>query len=171
MHVAVFPGDGPDQFRQRKLLFSTTLEFLNLGKRVVLAEGDRVVGFAHWIPHPGCRSSPEQKQKAGPRLAEGLGGEALSRVITWRRAWGEHDPDEPHSHFGPFAVHPDAQGKGLGRQLLEHYCGVVDEAHEVSYLETERAENVQLYQRAGFEVRAERVVLGVQSWFMTRSPA
>lgn len=171
LHLALFSGDDTDRFRQRKLLFATSLQFLNLGERVVLEEEGRVVGFAHWISHPGCRPSPDAMEKAGPRLAEGLDGDALSRVITWRRAWGERDPDQPHSHFGPLAVHPDEQGKGLGRRLLEHYCDVVDGSRETSYLETERPENLPLYRKAGFEVTAESEVLGVQSWFMTRLPS
>jgi GNAT superfamily N-acetyltransferase len=127
------------------------------------------MGFAHWISYPGCRPSPEAMGSAAPQLLAELGNDVLSRVITWRRAWGEQDPEAPHSHFGPFAVHPDAQGKRFGRRLMEHYCEVVDGAGEASYLETERPENLAFYRKAGFEVTAERDVLGLPSWFMTRA--
>jgi GNAT superfamily N-acetyltransferase len=106
---------------------------------------------------------------AAPQLLVELGKDIFSRVITWRRAWGEQDPEAPHSHFGPFAVHPDAQGRGFGRRLIEHYCAVIDEAGETSYLETERPENLGIYRKAGFEVTAECDVLGLPSWFMTRA--
>jgi hypothetical protein len=52
---------------------------------------------------------------------------------------------------------------------MEHYCEVVDEAGEASYLETERPENLLIYRKAGFEVTSEREVLGLPSWFMTRA--
>jgi hypothetical protein len=40
----------------------------------------------------------------------------------------------------------------------------------LSYLETDKPENVRLYKRFGYHVTAEAEVLGVTSWFMTREP-
>jgi hypothetical protein len=37
-------------------------------------------------------------------------------------------------------------------------------------LETDKPENVRLYERFGFEVRCHAFVLGVQNWFMWRQP-
>ena len=170
LHLVVFGGAGTEQLRQHHTLFAISLEVLNTGSKVVAVDGGRIVGFAHWINYPGCRPSSEVMSTAAPKLLAELGNETLARVITWRRAWGEQDPETPHSHFGPFAVHPDAQGRGVGRQLIEHYCDVVDQAGETSYLETERPENVAIYRKAGFEVTAETDVLGLPSWFMTRAP-
>jgi ribosomal protein S18 acetylase RimI-like enzyme len=168
LHVVVFGGAGPEQLRQHHSLFEVSLEHLNTGTKVVAEDANRLVGFAHWVSHPGCRASPEVMAAAAPRLLSELGNDVLSRVIIWRRAWGEQDPEQPHSHFGPFAVHPAAQGRGFGRRLLEHYCRVIDAEGESSYLETERPENLAIYRKAGFEVSAEREVLGLPSWFMTR---
>jgi len=105
-----------------------------------------------------------------PRLMEELGAEVISRIITWRRAWGEVDPEEPHSHFGPFAVLPRMQGRGVGRRLMEHYCALLDREGQVAYLETERPENLPIYRKAVFEVTHQREVLGLPSWFMSRPP-
>jgi GNAT superfamily N-acetyltransferase len=66
-------------------------------------------------------------------------------------------------------VHPAAQGRGFGRRLLEHYCEIIDGTNEIGYLETERPENLPIYRKAGFDVTAERDVLGLPSWFMTRA--
>lgn len=170
LHLVVFGGAGAEQLRQHRTLFAISLELLNTGSKVVAVDDGRIVGFAHWIDSPGCRPSPEAMGSAAPRLLAELGNDLLSRIITWRRAWGEQDPETPHSHFGPFAVHPDAQGRGFGRRLMEQYCDVVDQAGQTSYLETERPENLAIYGKAGFEITAERDVLGLPSWFMTRPP-
>jgi hypothetical protein len=39
----------------------------------------------------------------------------------------------------------------------------------VSYLETDRYKNVRFYRKFGFDVIAEAEVLGVPTWFMSRS--
>ena len=84
--------------------------------------------------------------------------------------WAAHDPDQPHSHFGPLAVDPDLQGNGIGSLLLSTYCSQLDDAGRVGYLETDKSENVRLYERFGFVVSAEAAVIGVNNWFMTRAP-
>jgi GNAT superfamily N-acetyltransferase len=170
LHVVVFGGTGPEQLRQHQALFSISLQLLNTGTKVVALDHRRIVGFAHWISYPGCRPSEEAMRSAAPELLSELGSDVLPRVITWRRAWGEQDPETPHSHFGPFAVRPEAQGQGFGRRLLEHYCDVVDRTGEMAYLETEHPQNPAIYRKAGFEVTAEREVLGLPSWFMMRAP-
>jgi ribosomal protein S18 acetylase RimI-like enzyme len=169
LHLVVFGGTGLEQLRQHRTLFAVSLELLNTGTKVVAVDNHQIVGFAHWISHPQCRPSAEAMGSAAPQLLAELGNDVLSRIITWRRAWGEQDPETPHSHSGPFAVHPDAQGRGFGRRLMEHYCEVIDGAGETSYLETERPENLAIYRRAGFEITAEREVLGLPGWFMTRT--
>jgi GNAT superfamily N-acetyltransferase len=170
LHVAVFGGTGSESLDQHRVLFSISLELLNTGTKVVAIEDGAIVGFAHWIGYPGCRPSQEAMGSAAPRLVSELGSDVLGRVITWRRAWGEQDPEAPHSHFGPFAVCPEAQGRGIGRRLLEHYCAEIDRTLETAYLETEHPRNLPIYRKAGFEVTAERTVLGLPSWFMTRPP-
>ncbi len=85
-------------------------------------------------------------------------------------AWAKLDPKQPHWHFGPFAVLPERQGQGIGSQLLTYFCEHVDRLGAAAYLETDKPENVRLYQRFGFEVTSEKPVLGVPNWFMWRSP-
>ena len=168
LHLAVFDGAGPEQLRQHRTLFSISLQVLDTGTKVVAVDNGQIVGFAHWVSYPGCRPSAEAMGSAAPQLLAELGNDVLSRVITWRRAWGEQDPETAHNHFGPFAVHPDVQGRGFGRRLLNHYCEIIDQTGETGYLETERPENLAIYRKAGFEVTAECEVLGLPSWFMTR---
>ena len=58
-----------------------------------------------------------------------------------------------------------------GRLLLETWLQAVDREAAASYLETDRDQNLALYRRAGFEVRAEIRVLGIDVWCMWRPPS
>ena len=49
-------------------------------------------------------------------------------------------------------ITPKAQGKGLGRKLLEPTLTEADEAKAVCYLETFSMRNVTFYTRLGFDV-------------------
>ena len=67
-------------------------------------------------------------------------------------------------------VDRNLQGQGIGTQVLQWYSRQADEAGLVAYLETDKAINVTLYQRHGFEVTADEDVLGVHCWYMRRPP-
>jgi GNAT superfamily N-acetyltransferase len=168
LHVVMFRGSDEAAIQAHRTLFKLSLPVLYTGTKLVALHGDTVVGFAHWIPYPGCRPAPEALADVAPKLLGELDGEVASRLLVWRRAWGEADPDEPHSHFGPLAVHPEAQGKGIGGLLLDRYCAHLDREGEQGYLETERLQNLSIYRKAGFKVTAETDVHGLPSWFMTR---
>jgi GNAT superfamily N-acetyltransferase len=90
--------------------------------------------------------------------------------MRWVAAWSMRDPSEPHVHLGPIGVQPALQGHGIGSQMLAVYCEQLDLDGDAGYLETDKPENVRLYERFGFEVRCEAYVLGVPNWFMWRKP-
>lgn len=67
------------------------------------------------------------------------------------------------------AVHPDAQGTGLARRLLERGLTRADAARLPVRLETNRPRNLTLYERFGFETVAELDTPGVlPQWVMVR---
>lgn len=47
-------------------------------------------------------------------------------------------------------VHPEYQGRGIGRQLLAEICALASEAGQPVYLESSPA-GVKMYLNAGFE--------------------
>jgi ribosomal protein S18 acetylase RimI-like enzyme len=85
-------------------------------------------------------------------------------------AWSARDLDERHSHLGPLAVDADLQGRGIGTRILSEYCRRLDRPGEVGYLETNKPENVRLYEHHGFTVIGTDTVIGVSNWFMRREP-
>ena len=80
------------------------------------------------------------------------------------------NPHQAHSHFGPLAVDAHLQGRGVGTAMLRAYTGRLDATEQLGYLETDKPENVPLYQRHGFMVTGRQDVLGTPTWFMERKP-
>jgi GNAT superfamily N-acetyltransferase len=133
---------------------------------VALLEGD-VVGVTGVAPPGSCRPTPAQRLRLLPRILA-LGPRTAGRVLAWTSRWGRHDPEEPHYHLGPLAVDAHRQRQGIGSLIMREHCRRLDASGDVGYLETDRIENVTFYERFGYEVIAEDLVLGVPNWFMRR---
>jgi ribosomal protein S18 acetylase RimI-like enzyme len=130
-----------------------------LNGRVVASTNDLVVGS--------CRFGARERLQAVPDVL--VTRPAITvRTLRWLTAWEARDPDKPHSHYGPFGVEPELQGRGIGSLVLAEYTRRLDAAGEDAYLETDKPENMALYTRFGFEVVEEAEVLGAQNWFMWR---
>jgi GNAT superfamily N-acetyltransferase len=166
IHIAAI---GPDCFAENEALFGVAFDIMRGPMRVAL-DGDRVVGFVHWVDSSGCQPSGMDKLRLLPMTIRHLGVRRAMRVFTWMAAWADCDPRDPHVHLGPIGVDPDMQGRGAGRLLMEAYCSEVDRAGGTGYLETDRPGNVQFYRQFGFEVTLEREVIGVPNFFMIRPP-
>jgi GNAT superfamily N-acetyltransferase len=165
-HVAVF---GPDPARRERSLrrMFTALFTATRQERIGAFDGDTMVGFMA-ITSPGaCRHTTWQTARMVAMTAS-LGPRTLARIGTWQRIWRRHDPRAAHSHFGPLAVDAHLHGRGIGGQLLRDYTRRLDEARLLGYLETDKPENVGLYERHGFVVTGEATVLGNPNWFMHR---
>lgn len=164
VHVAAF---GHSNLRSNEVFFRTGLAVMKGGK-FVATDGSRILGVVHWVRSPACQFSALEQLRTMPGMVSGLGLRSAFRVISWVSAWSRHDPSEPHSHLGPIAVEPDAQGQRVGSMLMEKYCAELDQAGIAGYLETDRPENVEFYRRFGFVVTETAPVLGVESYFMRR---
>lgn len=167
LHVAAF-GDDPER-RRRSLERMFRAFFTVMTEQTPLAawRGSELVGVAG-IARPGtCQPGPLQTARLLPGFLA-IGPGAALRVGRWASAWAGRDLDEPHSHLGPLAVDAHLQGQGIGSRLLAEYCARLDSSGQLGYLETDKPENVRLYERFGFEVIAERTVIGVDNWFMRR---
>ncbi len=168
LHIAAFGEDRERRVSSLEALFRGLLPQLQARPLATRRGGFTVAVFG--IEPPGaCEITPAHILRMAPRLLR-VGPSAWGRLAEWQAAWAAHDPDAPHWHLGPFGVEPALQGMGVGSQLLERVCGRLDRDHADGYLETDREENVRLYQRFGFEVTAEERVLGVRCWYMARRP-
>jgi GNAT superfamily N-acetyltransferase len=169
LHVAAF---GPDVLPRNETFFLTALSVMK-GTGLVAIDGDRcdrIIGVILWVDAPGCQFSGAEKIRMIPGLLTGLGVRCAVRILSWLSAWSADDPSEPHLHLGPIGVEPCAQGRGVGRRLMERYCAELDASGKTGYLETDRPENVSFYRRFEFETVQEISVLGVPNFLMERPP-
>lgn len=82
----------------------------------------------------------------GPR--SGLVGEGFALIA-------DQHPEEPHYYLSTVGVRQRHRGAGLGSALLERVLAVCDREGVGAYLESSNPQNVGLYRRHGFRVRAE----------------
>lgn len=137
------------------------------GDVFVAKDRGQIVGVMKMVEWPRCQISFSQTLLLFPAMLKALRG-TLPRAAELGSIWHEHDPKEPHWHLGPLGVLPDRQGQGIGSQLVEYFCEHVDRLQAAAYLETGKIENVRLYQRFGFSIKAEAPFRGVPMWFMWR---
>jgi ribosomal protein S18 acetylase RimI-like enzyme len=167
MAYAVLGDDHDRRFRHTHRFFARMYK-LALRQRPLVARLDgRIVASTNDLVDGACRARPVDLVRSLPALAL-TGPRGAARTIRWLNDWEHRDPDRPHAHFGPFGVEPELQGQGIGSLVLREYTRRLDAAGEHSYLETEKPQNVALYQRFGFEVIDQSEFMGVPNWFMWR---
>ena len=121
------------------------------------------------MARPGlCQPTSLEKLTVIPSVVFGNPLAAPMRVLKWAGEWARRDPSEPHWHLGPVAVDLHLQGQGIGRAMLTQFCARVDACGGLSYLETDKLDNVRFYRKFGFTVTAEAEILAVPNWLMSR---
>lgn len=130
---------------------------------------NRLVGICG-MARPGfCQPNTIEKTKVLPAAVIGNPITTPLLIVNWVKEWSRRDPTEPHWHLGPVVVEPSLQGQGIGTAMLRAFCAIVDDTGANAYLETDKRQNVHLYQRFGFTVVESVEVLGVANWFMSRT--
>jgi GNAT superfamily N-acetyltransferase len=168
--IAVVGKDLELNFRYLRRFFRLQYRLAPHQRPLVARLDGRIVASTNDLPNGACHASPWMKLRSVPTLLATRPSVAL-RALRWFSDWERRDPlPRPHSHFGPFGVRPELQGRGIGSVVLSEYTRRLDAAGEASYLETEKPENVALYSRFGYEVIEKADVLGVPNWFMWRDP-
>jgi ribosomal protein S18 acetylase RimI-like enzyme len=129
-----------------------------------------IVGVCGMAGPGRCQPTMGEKLRILPAVVIGNAVSVPLRVLRWTGEWARRDPEEPHWHLGPVAVEPDLQGQGIGGAMVANFCAQMKERRALSYLETDKSENVRFYERFGYTVLAEGLVLEVPNWFMMRRP-
>jgi GNAT superfamily N-acetyltransferase len=167
IHVAAF---GPDPERRERLLgrmFTTMWRHWDTGHALCARRDGELVGVCGRLAPGQCRLTAAQSIRIAPSILAS-GPRTMVRTLRWVGAWGRRDPRERHEHLGPVAVDRHLQGLGIGSAMLAVHAEALDIQRLAGWLETDKAENVRLYQRFGYSVAEQAEVLGVPNWFMHR---
>jgi ribosomal protein S18 acetylase RimI-like enzyme len=165
-HLAIFKSTKPSVIKKQKKMFGMVLS--NRHNLTYLAKmNEKIVGTMTYTTSGHCQLSLGKIIISIPRLISIFGIHLLS-VLQWRMNWAKHDYRHKHNHFGPVAVDSSCQGKGIGKLLLNHYCTYLDTTAQAGYLETDKEQNVKLYEKFGFRIIATDHLFGVKNWFMLR---
>lgn len=113
-------------------------------------------------------------------LYYGRGGLNVKRYWLWKEAQASAQAelwDDPEGYYfcNIVTVLPEAQGKGVGRALMEVVLRKADEEGKKSYLESSRdVPNVAIYEKFGFKLVKDMVCDdngdGIKLFCMMREP-
>lgn len=134
-----------------------------------LREGGLLAAVAG-INDPAPGPWPPSLQAAWAALSRTLGPPAFDRLERFEAASVRLAPAVPHYFLGIIGVRPDLQGRGLARTLIDELIRM-SETHRHSTgicLTTERAENLPVYRRFGFQVIGEADIDELHTWVMFR---
>jgi ribosomal protein S18 acetylase RimI-like enzyme len=168
--IAAFGADPSRRERCLRRLFAGLFGTMSSQQPLCALDGEALVGVTGVAPPGSCQPTLGERMRIAPAILT-AGPRSALQVFRWTAAWAQRDPDEPHVHLGPLAVEPRLQGQGIGSRILVEHCSRLDEVGQIGYLETDKAENVVLYERFGYRVVGEAQIIGVPSWFMRRGRA
>jgi ribosomal protein S18 acetylase RimI-like enzyme len=172
IHARAFGTDPAQREQALTRLFAGVLGgHLAKGRILGAFSASALVGVCSMVPPGHCQLSGTDKIRMLPTLIRAGGLGAALRTMTWATAWARHDPPASHWHLGPIGVERVLQGQGIGGQLLRAFCAQMDAGRTMAYLETDKRDNVAIYERFGFQVVGEDRVLGIPNWFMIRRAA
>jgi ribosomal protein S18 acetylase RimI-like enzyme len=108
-------------------------------------------GVALWLP-PGVQPDGKALEKV---FRDTVKREHLDDLLATFEKMDRSHPREAHWYLPQIGVEPNAQGKGLGSELMRHALARCDRERALAYLEASKADNIPFYQRHGFEVMGE----------------
>jgi ribosomal protein S18 acetylase RimI-like enzyme len=173
MVVAILANVSPEiRMKRLRVMFAADLKTCTrMGLPLQVRENDSIDCAAIVYP-PGVYPLPTFSQ-LGILLKSVVrnGVYGLNRWLTVLGRFEKRHPKDTHYYLEFIGVDPTQQGKGLGTSLLDDLSSRADQENVGCYLETSNPRNVLLYQRFGYDTVAEEEIIGVNTWFMWRSPS
>jgi len=141
-----------------------------LRRETLLGIGERPDGAA-LVSRPHGPAGPRELDDLRERVWAEVGPAAREKYEAFGRACARFGIEVPHLHLNMVGVRRDAQGKGLGRLLIEHVHRLSREDPESRgvTLSTEDARNVPLYERLGYRIVGHaKVAPELETWCFFR---
>lgn len=158
-----------------KILMQITLRTMT-EDAIIYADSEEMNGFAAWLPFgfTGNKAIPFLKS-GGLKLILHSGFGIISRLSAYEKYamnLKKEFTDNYDWYLFNLSVKKDAQGKGLASKLMKPMLQFCDNEKMVAYLETNKAENVGLYNHYGFELKKEELIpkTTVMHYAMVRKP-
>ena len=106
------------------------------------------------VSRPDGSPAPDEFRALAEEVWSDLGAPARARYEAFGRACAPFQVEQPHLHLNMIGVRRQAQGRGLGRRLIERVQEMSrGDASSVGVtLTTEDPDNVPLYQHLGYGV-------------------
>lgn len=170
-----FAGDPVNEFLlgpERAIRMYNTI----VAKKLYLKHGfghiaEDLSGGTMWLP-PGISTELPWWQSMGvAALLIKYGGlRGLFQGLSAAENIAQHRPKEPFFYLYAIGNVPRAQGKGMGGRLLDAGLKVVDQAAMPAFLECSKESNISFYNRYGFELVSENIVVRgcPPEWLMYR---
>lgn len=158
-----FPDD--DTYETEATVFSGYLFDKRVAHGTIWTIED-AASVAMWSPPTTPGIEPADAAAAQSEVG-GSDGAAAERIEHYESIVGEALPETPHWYLGILATHPDRAGRRLGRRVMRDGLAAAHRDAVPAILETTRADNVALYQRAGWSVERELVVDDLDVWILS----
>jgi ribosomal protein S18 acetylase RimI-like enzyme len=169
----LFPDPAQRRRVLRRLMTGAARDASAFGAVTVAVQGERMLGAAVWLP-PDFPWTAWRKLKASttflPLLWQTRG--ATSDFFALGANAEEAAPAEPHWNLQVLGIRREAQGQGLGSQLLQPVLSLADRDVVPCHLETADPANLGFYERLGFELdrRHQLIPNGPPHYSMRRQP-
>ena len=170
--VAIFRNFSPMR-RTKALTFDFAAELsicIRRGYPIQLEQGGKILAVATTYP-PGTYPLSvwdERLLLARSILRNGLYD--IRNWLIWLEEVEKGHPTSSHYYVAYIGVDPAFHGRALGSTLLSHLTHRADAEQVGCYLETADPRTVSFYQRLGFEIIANKIIIGLPVWFMWRPP-
>ncbi len=158
-----FPDD--ERYEAEAAVFSGYLFDKRVGHGTIWTIDD-AASVAMWSPPTAAGVEPADAAAAQAGVPGSDGG-AAERIQHYESIVDEALPEMPHWYLGILATHPDHAGRRLGRRVMRDGLAAAYADGVPAVLETTRADNVALYQRAGWSVDRELVVDDLDVWILS----
>ena len=143
---------------------------------VIYADSEEINGFAAWLPFgfTGSKTIPFLVN-GGLKLILHSGLGIIGRLLTYENYamnLKKEFTDNYDWYLYNLSIKKDAQGKGIASKLMRPMLEFCDDERMVSYLETNKAANVDLYRHYGFDLMKEELIpkSPVMHYSMVRRP-
>ena len=129
---------------------------------------DGALAAAALVSEPGSAPTPTEVEALRADVAARIGAAAWQRLERYERESDRDAPEEPHHFLGVIGVHPESQGLGFGRILMDEVARMSrDHPHSTGVcLNTESRHNVRFYEHLGYRVIGHRAIDGLETWCM-----